>query len=430
MPKAKVSATARLVHPLGRSLTAADYRQRGWKSSAEAGPGQHTFDLQGSPELDASSRSQPLKRWEDMHPEEQRKVADHLQANYGITMRNAIHNHGVLIDKGFLAAGDHAEAFGQRFYRGGDDNQLAHREITAMVAKKHDLPVHVVAAMRASVSPRNNVDKELEHVEAAIAHVKGNPGSTYNPKLPSKAIDHPDFIRGIGGLAGQRGAQKAAEILRQHGQGIHPLDATDPRTDKKTRNKGVPDRLLDERGNPKVNRYLQSYTHPDEADTAIDTHAVGGMAPHLPKQAPKVMNAKGFEQPVPESHPDWHANQEDSLNRAGAYQFFDYAARTAAKKRGLTSSEAQSIAWHQERYERQGRTDIGGAEEAPKGFRVKQPEMTAAATPAQVSKSQAGKPRTRVTQTHGPAEQTSSGPGIQPVHREVEQLGLFNDRRN
>lgn len=354
----KVSDKPRLEHPEGRSLTSTDYRQRGWKSTQDVHPGQQSMDVSSSPDVSASMRTPIVKRWEDLHPERQQEITQHLESKFGITMRNAIHNHGVLIDKGFMAAGHHEEAFGQRFYSGGDSETTSHREMTANLAKEHGLPFHVVAAMRAVTSPRNNVDKELEHVTAAINHVKNKPDATFNPMLPSKAKDHPDYIEGAGGIAGQRGVQKAAEILRQHRQGIHPLDATDTRPGKEKR-KGVPTRLFEPSENEKVTRYAWGYLDPHGADAAIDTHAVGGMAPHLPKQAPKVTNSKGFAQPVAESHPAWVPNQEDALNRHGAYQFFEYAARTAAKKRGLTTSEAQSVAWHQERHERQGRSNIG-----------------------------------------------------------------------
>lgn len=326
--------TQRLKHPAGRALTPTEIHATGFRSSRQFNPDQGTLDLGVAHAPPEAAHSHPLTKWEDMHPDRRAAVESHLSEHYGVTMRNAIHNHGVLIDRSVMESGGQ----GQHFYRGGGDDVADHigKQQIHHAALHHDLPVHVVAAMRATLSPRSNVHDEVMNLHHVINHVKSNP-------------NHTGAVPGAIGMNGPRNSAKAVAVLRAHQQGIHPLDATDPRNPKK--------KLIDPASNPKVLSYMQGYTHPDHpaTRTAVDTHAVGGMAPHLPKTAPRQptgkLDKKGkpFTTPVGKGHPSWTPNQEDALGPAGAYEFFDYAQRQAAHKRGLTSTEGQSMAWHVER---------------------------------------------------------------------------------
>lgn len=301
------------------SVPGAEYERRGLVSRQLILPGMEDMG------------TRPLRKWEDMHPDQQAQVESRMRDEYGITLSNAIHNHGVLIDKSAIQGG----ARGRHFYRGGSDapeDAVGKVQIEG-VAERHGLPTHVVAAMRAALSPRSNVHDEISNMETIINHVQGGGSATNPPKIT--------------GLAGGRNAKKATLILEQHYQGVHPLDVTDEKGKS----------VWNPRTTQKVTSYMQSYTHPDDPGTrtAVDTHAVGGMAPHLPKTAPLTPTGKTDEKgkpfltPVPKSDPRWVPNQEDSLGQVGSYEFFDYAQRKAAEKRGLSPTEGQSLAWHAER---------------------------------------------------------------------------------
>jgi hypothetical protein len=211
------------------------------------------------------------------------------------------------------------------------------------------------------LSPRSNVHDELTNLDAAVNHMKANP-------------DHDGPIPGIGGLAGKANSTNAAALLRAHSQGIHPLDAERP-----AGKSGKMRRVLDPKGMPKVLSYIQGYTHPDIARPTIDTHAVGGMAPNLPKSAPKEGNgkfdAKGkeYQIPVKKSDPRWVPNQEDALGAAGAYEFYGQAASQAAAQRGLTDAEGQTLGWFPQR--ETGNQQPGTGNGAAKGVMNKQQEM-------------------------------------------------------
>lgn len=313
--------------PLNRSLTPTEVHSMGVVSARQFNPEQGELPGMTGPGV-AREPVRPLRQWEDLSPEERHDTEHHLKTTYGITMRNAIHNHGVLIDKSVMSGRSEAH---QGFYAGGGG--VGRDEITE-AARAHGLPPHVVAGMRASLSPRSNVHDEMLNLHHVVNYARQNPG-------------HTGPVPGTIGLNGARNSANAVAILRAHEQGIHPMDAPHPTNPKRT--------VLDPREAPKIVSYAQGYTHPDEARTAVDTHAVGGMAPHLPKSAPKVGTGKydrrgqEFKTPVPQSHPDWTPNQEDALNRSGTYEFFDHAQRMAALKRGLAPTEGQSMAWHVER---------------------------------------------------------------------------------
>ncbi len=269
-----------------------------------------------------------LRKWEDMTPEHRASVSADLQNTYGITMRNAIHNHGALIDRAVTTTGER----GRNFYRGGADWDSASsvgRDSVSKLAKKHGLTFSKAAYLRAALSPRSNVHDETQNAEKLAAwHNEGAQGT------PPK----------VSGLSGASNTRRALSVLRHEGA-----------PEKASRESGE-----SEFGTPsteKISSYAQSYTHPDHPDTrtAVDTHAVGGMAPHLPKSAPMrptgKVDAKGrpYLTAVSKGHPDWVPNQEDALNKRGTYEFFDYAQRKAAQKRGLSATEGQSLAWHAER---------------------------------------------------------------------------------
>lgn len=278
-----------------------------------------------------------LRRWEDMTPEHRSQVEEHLGSTYGITMRNAIHNHGILIDRSVNSTGER----GRNFYRGGSDDpeSRAGRAGVEEVASRQGMSFPKAAYMRAALSPRSNV-----HDEVTNAHTLGD---WFNDRRHEAQPD-------ITGLAAAQNRKKATSVLHHEGD---PFEARD---ESGKREFGTPTTA-------KISSYAQSYTHPDHPGTrtAVDTHAVGGMAPHLPKQAPTKETGKfdsrgrPFRKPVSQSHPEWVPNQEDVLNRAGTYEFFDYAQRKAAEKRGLSATEGQSLAWHAERGARKQQPGTG-----------------------------------------------------------------------
>lgn len=337
MAKRKTTDSPRFEHPTGRAFTPNDVARRGVVSSRQFSEKQGV--LPGTEHLSEGADFRPLSRWEDLPAEHRQRVEHNLATTYGITMRNAIHNHGVLIDKAVSAAAE-SGAKGQRFYRGeGDDpHDDVGRILVARAAKQHNIPYHVAVAARGVLSPRSNVHDEIYNLHLVAAHLREHP-------------DHMGPVPGAVGMNAGRRSAKAVAVLQAHRQGVHPLDAKDPSDPKGKR------LLIDPKTNPKVVSYIQSYTHPDHplTRTAVDTHAVGGIAPHLPKTAPKVETRKydsrgrPFKQPVGKGHPDWVPNQEDALEGVGHYEFFDHAQRVAAQKRGLAPTEAQSLAWHVER---------------------------------------------------------------------------------
>jgi len=306
--------------------------QGGISSSRAQVHGQDRLPMDlGKQENDFDRMATPLRTWTDI-PVERRKVVEAEQkATYGVTMASAIHNHGALIDQALREGPE-----GQRFYAGRaqDTTGQTGRDALVQRSREHDTPFHVLAAVRGVLSPRSNVHDELTNLDTAVRHMKANP-------------DHEGPIPGIGGLAGTRNSTNAAAILKAHHQGIHPLDAERPA--------GASGKMRKVIDSPKVASYIQGYTHPDTARPTIDTHAVAGMAPHLPKSAPRQetgksdRNGKPFLQPVSRGHADWVPNQEDALNPSGSYEFYAHAAEQAAHRRGLTGPEAQSIAWHVER---------------------------------------------------------------------------------
>lgn len=289
-----------------------------------------------------------LRRWEDMKPKDRATVENHLRSTYGITMRNAIHNHGALIDRAINTTGEE----GRNFYRGGSDDlrSQAGRAGTEEVAKRGGLSFSTAAYMRAALSPRSNVHDEVTNAHKLTDWFNDRRGQGKPPKIP--------------GLAGKRNTEKALTVLRNQ-------DAPHAANEKGKAQFGTPT-------TEKISSYAQAYTHPDHpwTRTAIDTHAIGGMAPHLPKTAPLRPTGKyskdgiPLHKPVPKSHPDWVPNQEDTLSRRGAYEFFDYAQRQAANKRGLSGTEGQSLAWHAERSSRSEQPGSGKGKKS----KVKRPQ--------------------------------------------------------
>ena len=291
-----------------------------------------------------------LQRWEDMGPDKQAKVSDHLKGTYGITMRNAVHNHGALIDRQITESGES----GRNFYRGGDtDHDSPGQDRLRRLAKETGVPTHHLAYMRAALSPRSNVHDEVTNLRTVLNH---DPSSTEPPTIV--------------GFSAARNAQKAWNVRRHTLAGGDPHETTDA---KGRREFGTTSSM-------KITRYATGYTHPDHPDTltAVDTHAVGGMAPHLPKQAPRQPNPNGgkdargrpYTLPVGKGDPRWVPNQESAIDHRGAYEFFDYAQRQAAEKRGLSATEGQSLAWHAERGSRKkqpgaGQGRVGGGSKIP-----------------------------------------------------------------
>ena len=291
-----------------------------------------------------------LQRWEDMDPAKQAKVSATLKGTYGITMRNAIHNHGALIDRQITDSGES----GRNFYRGGDiDHDGPGQDRLRKLSAETGVPTHHLAYMRAALSPRSNVHDEVTNLRTILNH---DPSS---PEPPT-----------IMGFSAARNARKAWDVRQHTLAGGEPHEAKDA--------KGKPH--FGTTTTMKITRYATGYTHPDHPDTltAVDTHAVGGMAPHLPKQAPTQPAASGgrdargrpYMQPVGKGDPRWVPNQEDVIDNRGAYEFFDYAQRQAAEKRGLSATEGQSLAWHAERGARKqqpgaGRGRTGGGSKVP-----------------------------------------------------------------
>jgi hypothetical protein len=307
-------------------MSRSDYAARGLIKQQQTLPG-----------TEAVNPPPKLRRWEDLTPEHRSGVEEHLSSTYGITMRNAVHNHGILIDRAVSRPNGQAEA-GRNFYRGGSDEpeSRAGRAGVEEISQRHGVSFPKAAYLRAALSPRSNVHDEVTNAHTLTGWFNDRRGKRKQGTPPP-----------ISGLAATQNTNKAVRVLGHEG------DPSETRGEDGKQQFGTPTTA-------KISSYAQSYTHPDHPDTrtAVDTHAVGGMAPHLPKQAPTKETGKfdsrgrPFKKPVSQSHPEWRPNQEDVLNRSGTYEFFDYAQRKAAEKRGLSATEGQSLAWHAERSSR------------------------------------------------------------------------------
>jgi hypothetical protein len=335
-----------------KPVTRQELTINGLGSSRREVQGQQRLPMDlGKQENDFDRMGRPLPTWPGLATDRRQKVTETQKNTYGTTMNAAIKNHGELIDTA-LRQGPR----GQHFYAGGgrsaDVDSHVGRDAMIQMAKFHDVPVHVAAAVRGVLSPRSNVHDELTNLHTVMNHMKANPG-------------HQGAIPGIGGLAGTRNSANAAAIMNAHQQGIHPLDA-----EIEVGKSGKSRKVLD---SPKVASYIQGYTHPDDARATIDTHAVGGMSPHLPKSAPKIGNGKfdkkgkEYQSPVNKSDPRWVPNQEDALGDAGSYQFYAHAATKAAEQRGLTASEGQALAWFPQREKGNQQPGTGNAKKRGAG---------------------------------------------------------------
>lgn len=305
--------------------TRQQYGLLGYSSVKGPGPEQAAFDFSDTPGA-AEQRYHPVRLWEHMTVGEREHTVNRLKP-YGVTPASIGRNIGSLIDRGFdkaaeeqrsgRIAGPDVEPEGQRFYHGGPGS--ARGELGAL-ARQQGVPFEVATAMRASVSPRTKLPSERRAAESVFAHPLQGPGA-----------DAP--IQGVGI---QKQAQKALAIRKAYvRRGEHPSDVEVPR---RSRAGGV---LRDERktnpaygqtlmqsalSGPKVEAYYGAYTRPDDprTKTAVDTHMIGGAAPHLSV-----------------------AEQEHMMrNVPGASELIDYHTRQEAKKRGLAGPEAQSVAWH------------------------------------------------------------------------------------
>jgi hypothetical protein len=352
-----------------------------------------------------------------MAPEERQKVEANFQQQYGVTMRQSARQVGRNIDRAFsetrkaaLAQGfrpDHRrggrgrgttyEGEGQRFYHGTDPEvatPLRSKDLTFSsdrdqygrdpnvnrqelhdLAKKHDVDFNTAAAVRATVSPRVRLPGERKSAEAAFTHVEAGKkvdASSSQQFSPGEQVE--------GGTI-QGNVQKAARIVSEAKQGVNPLDVQYPRM-ARGKNEGQPlrnpktgDIMMGKAlSGPKVEGYHQSYVHPSDPRIrgAMDVHAFSQAKPDFPvnpqKETKQIVNPKydpekeaarkrGTPQTPKIANPKWVPNAEDLAKEAGAHEFMDEAHRRAARKRGLTKTEGQSLAWHVQRRYVRGITD-------------------------------------------------------------------------
>jgi hypothetical protein len=342
--------------------------------------GQGAMDLGGASGV-AAQEFKPLRSWHDFTDEKKARISQTMESKFGVTMESAIHHHGALIDAGFdrghdraVAAGAHpltsSRMEGQGFYAGGEGSD---RKQVADLARQHGVPFEVAAGVRAAVSPRIKLPGERRSAANVFEHV---------------AVQGKSPQENISGVGIQGNARSGAFILQQHLEsGTHPLEAMEPSYGKAGEGKGKP--RMDKSGNPimkkalsgpKVEGYMQGYTNPHHPDTrtAMDVHATEGMTPHLPGKPGKWTDPKdGKEKSIPQSHPDWRPNTEDLMkNVEGATEFFNHAAHTAAKIRGLDPTEGQAGAWFQQRGVVRGIKDEPvSTQRGPKGTNVSQPGL-------------------------------------------------------
>lgn len=351
------------------------YGLHGYGSVAppETHPGQGSMDMGSGPGVNPSE-FKPLSSWEGLSDKQRHATLSTLSNKYGVTPENTLQAHGALIDSAFdrsraahqMAHPDSHEGWsgsvrmhGQDFYSGGEESD---RGQVAALARRHGVPFDVAAGVRGAVSPRIKLPGERRSAEAVFQHVAAGKGPQ-------------DKVLGAGI---QGNARSGVEILRQHLEGgIQPTDAMEhsygksgefegqPRKDKKT-GEPIMKKAL---SGPKVEGYVQSYTHPFHPQTrgAMDVHAVAGMTPHLPANPGKWTDPKdNKERMIPQSHPDWKANAEDLMkNVSHATEFFDHFSRQAAKQRGLTQPEGQAGAWFEQRGHVRGIQDAPVEKGAP-----------------------------------------------------------------
>lgn len=225
---------------------------------------------------------------------------------------------------------------GQDFYASEQSNRIE------ADANHFHVPFHVALAVNAVMSPKTalatptGLQTNREAAFRVMQHVTaGLPGT-------------PD----TGGRGLRANAQKAAEIMRQHlATGTHPLDATDE----------TGHHLL---SGPKVEEYYASHIDPSRSPTDIQHSRIlfgpkvrSEMSPEETAEKDRLVAEHGKNSPeVGRFIPKTPA--EKLLSKSGVHEWAAHVTGEAAKEAGVHRSEFQSVAWHEHKTRRGGRSAV------------------------------------------------------------------------
>lgn len=296
----------------GAMSDAARFGMVGWRTGNPNVPGQQSLEGLEHGAVEHDARFQRLSKFTDLpkgakgatsrattqadvlhgrHNKSGEKVAPGLE-DYGLTARSVRGRFGGLLDRAMERAqrSGSTTPVGQHFYG------VTERAKIADAARTAEIPFETMTAMTALTSPQVPWSKNGRDVNLGIAEDIAHHSAAGLPGLPKVETGLPEQMA------------VAQDVW------------DDP---SKT--------TYDVTRGPKVQSFHQNFTHPyhPEGRATIDTHMIAGAAPHITEKA----------------------QREQMLKKRGVYEFFDHHLGAEASKRGLSVEEAQSVAWHQHKYE-------------------------------------------------------------------------------
>lgn len=318
-----------LVKPLGGETLADAYQRHGFSDDAIHPHGQQELPGMEHPDV------VPQRRWEEMHPSEQKKVTD-AAARFGVTRDSAKQAFGAQVDQAHYRAAQHgAEPHSMRFYSDNHpETSGVHTPKSRLVqsAKENNVSLSTQVVANAITSPKSTFERTAKTGNFAGQRIYPNDmNATAAIKVAQAGLPHTEAraVPGVGGLHGN--SQRAAYAVGQKLRGVPNSELKNP--------SGSPV------FGPKTGPYHNSWVDPHGSSQFLtsDIHTGGGgFAPHLPVGAE---GARGG--------PNSGQSREDYLSIPGIHQFHDHIAREVMKERGLQSlTGLQAAQWGEERINR------------------------------------------------------------------------------
>lgn len=287
------------------------YGLQGWRTGDPNVPGQQQIPGTESGSVDRDARFERQRLYTDLpagtpgktsskvtqadveHGRHQKgaKVGPGMN-DLGLDARSVRRRFGGLMDR----AMERAQAQGSSTPQGQHFYGVTERSKIADAARRNDLPFETMTGMTAVTSPQVPWSKGGRDVNLGIAEDVARHNAAGLPGMPAVETGLPEMM------------EKAREIWDE---GKTPYDVV--------------------KEGPKVKSFHQNFTHPyhPQGRGTVDTHMVGAAAPHITEKK----------------------DRESIIDRSGAYEYIDSHIRHEGSRRGLAVEEAQSVIWHQQKFE-------------------------------------------------------------------------------
>lgn len=326
------------------------YHAKGWGTPT---PGGHAHNQDPIPGLEREDAAPKQTRWEDLHPDEQKRTHRAL-AQYGTSIEQMHHDFGAQVDQSFLRADRHdTHPFAQHFYTEGEPAQVIKRS-----AEQLGVPLGVHVAMNAFTSPQTKFKQgnrypNDETAQSVVRQVQGGTPAkevTTGPRMDDPTKKNQGF---------DTNARKAADVLEQHFHGV-PVSEWKSRISSSRGGAGVvdvPENKQQSPFGPKTGPYHNAWLPGAQDFFVSDVHSGGGgMLPHLgsekavathPETGEVLHDSKGMAKRTKSER------EEAMLRIPNFHAAADHVARNVMRQRGLTSTrQTQAAQWGEEQLQR------------------------------------------------------------------------------